>query len=207
MVTSFCIFCSNKCHPGDWITLRWQIFRRFTTKHAHHHPHENVKNNSNCSDYFRHHNLVLFTTWMLIHHDLAQFWEVLLPHLLLLRRWDCVRPWVSSLPLHHLQVAERERERECKTKVKDNKKYCKRDMKPENLLLDKEGHLKVRKTKHLTFSQDQTQTFTDHWLWLRKEDHWQNVDLVWHSRVPGSWNNPIQGNVDWRDIHTFGSVC
>ena len=150
MVTSFCIFCSNKCHPGDWITLRWQIFRRFTTKHAHHHPHENVKNNSNCSDYFGHHKLVLFATWMLIlHDDLAQLWEVLVPHLLLLRRWDCVRPWVSSLPLHHLQVAERERERECKTKVKDNKKCCNRDMKPENLLLDKEGHLKVRKTKSL----------------------------------------------------------
>ena len=97
----------------------------------------------------------------------------------------------------------RERERECKEKVKDGKKCCNRDMKPENLLLDKEGHLKVRKTKHLTFSQDQAQTFTDHWLWLCKEDHWQNVDLVWHSRVPGSWNNPIQGNADWRNIHIF----
>ena len=61
-------------------------------------------------------HLVIFAAWMLILHDVAQLWEVLLPHLLLLRRWDCVRPWVSSLPLHHLQVAERERE--CKEKVK-----------------------------------------------------------------------------------------
>ena len=68
---------------------------------------------------------------------------------------------VSALEyLHSLSIIYRwPRERECKTKVKDNKKCCHRDMKPENLLLDKEGHLKVRKTKDLIFSQDQAQTF------------------------------------------------
>ena len=70
-----------------------------------------------------------------------------------------------SIIYRYLGGREREKEREHKTKVKDkkdNKKCCNRDMKPENLLLDKEGHLKVRKTKQLIFSQNLAQTFTDH---------------------------------------------
>lgn len=39
---------------------------------------------------------------------------------------------------------------------------------------------------------------TGHGLWLCKKSKRKNLDVMWHSRIPGTWNNTQQGTLSFR---------